>query len=76
MLKSLELMSREKICNVVQELFSCCHAEAMLRHVVTLVPRVPREQAMIIGNQTPEDAQKLVRELEEPPLLCSISKHL
>lgn len=48
MLKSLELLSREKICGIVQELFSCCHAEAM-----------------IMGNQTPEDAQKLVRDLEE-----------
>ena len=48
MLKSLELLSREEICGIVQELFSCCHAEAM-----------------IMGNQTPEDAQKLVRDLEE-----------
>jgi hypothetical protein len=29
MLTSLEELSREKICNIVQELFSCCHAEAL-----------------------------------------------
>jgi hypothetical protein len=26
---SLEELSREKICNIVQERFSCCHAEAL-----------------------------------------------
>lgn len=29
MLTSLEELSREKICNIVQEIFSCCHAEAL-----------------------------------------------
>eukprot|EP00435_Cladocopium_sp_Y103_P035094 s3612_g9.t1 len=56
MLASLEELSREKICNIVQELFSCCHAEAM-----------------IMGNQTPEDAQKLVRELEEKSAWTSMT---
>ncbi|CAK9065940.1 unnamed protein product [Durusdinium trenchii] len=58
-LKELELLTREKICGIVSELFSCCHAEAM-----------------IAGNQTPEDAQKLVRDLEETLKIPSTMQEL